>query len=222
MLPGVQSRQAYIDADVAGNLDETGTIGTLNIAASRVLIRQNLIQDTFFLSPAEIDPSKRIYSEQAGADVEDPGNIRSPANDPFVRNHTSFAMMMGGHGTADNANFLFNETRRGLSAGKANPLPGVNFASAADGLAPIFAAAWGDALDSQTPMVGDCVVWGTDAVTAGLGQSIWTHTGEYWRGGLAWGDNHVSFEARPTTARSNDLSKVTPAKASSRPTTTTR
>ena len=190
MLPGFGSKQAYIDsaAGVPDRLQMNGPY--LNVAAARVLIKEDLVTPDFLISPVEPDPTKLSYSDQANGDLENPAF----ATVPLFRQHTSYAAVMGGLGDLDNPNFLMNEVRRGLSAGTANPMPGVNFTTAGQDLGRIFAKSWSSDLDSTTPTLSDRVIGGATAVSNGLGQSIWAEGDKKWRGALAWGDNHVSFE----------------------------
>ena len=190
MLPGFANEKAYINS-AAGIPDQLQMNGPyLNVAAARVLIKEDLVAPDFLISPVEPDPTKISYSDDVNGDIDNPAF----ATVPLFRQHTSYAAIMGGLGDLDNPNYLMNEVRRGLSAGTSNPMPGVSFSTAGQDLGRIFAKSWSSDLDSSTPTLGDRVIGGSTAVSNGLGQSIWAGDDKKWQGALAWGDNHVSYE----------------------------
>ena len=200
-LPGFSSIDDYVfDANnfvpADSRLQENGP--NLNTAVCRILVKQDLISPDFLISPAEIDPRKLSYSDEPTGDVENPG-APSGGGTPLFREHTSYGTLQGSVGWIDDSNYYMGQVRSGMSAGTDKPLPSNQPGKGnAATLAPIFAESWGDGLNSRTPIIADRVIEAntlSGVVQAGtIGQSIWAEAADYWKGSIAWGDNHISFE----------------------------
>ncbi|MEM6749292.1 MAG: prepilin-type N-terminal cleavage/methylation domain-containing protein [Planctomycetota bacterium] len=209
MLPGVTSEFNYLDAAGTGGLggpgsppaflpptaELAGRSSHLHIAAATELIRDERIDSDFFISPQEFDSSKRSYADTPGADPNNPWD----AAQPFFRPNTSYGMLLGMVGWQDSASYYMNIIRNEMTAGTNKPLP--TGSNTLLDLGPIFATTWNaDNLNAQTPIVADRVVWEeapailSQGELESLGQSIWAEGGEEWQGGIAWGDNHISYE----------------------------
>lgn len=186
-MPGARSIQEYANGEIdkLGSSDPFG----VNVAASRILLLDNFISPDFFIAPNDPDEDRFSYSDQAGGDVDNPAF----ATVPFQRIHTSYGMVNGRWGESGGANNFSGFLIRQMTLGTTDPIPapggGANFA---DVLGPIFAQAWGEALDSESPIVADRVIWGSS--TSIDGQSIWAEADGIWQGSIAWGDGHVTYE----------------------------
>ncbi len=209
-MPGLDSREDYIYEVVS----EPWTAGyqqrlkensdNLNTAVCRVLVKNDLISPDFLISPSEVEPAKRSYADEPTGDLDDPGNP-SGGGQTLFRQHTSYGTMNGSVGPYDSSDYYMAQIRS-MTNDTASPMPankpGKN---TAETLAPIFADTWGEDLNAGTPLIADRVIQvqftspGLPPVTVNdVGQSIWAAPGEHWVGGIAWGDNHVSFEQEHT------------------------